>query len=81
MALQYLKSKSRLRRLKKIFIFHFLIILNEDVSFFLAIQEQENKDSLINKITKKSKILYIQAQKKPWLPIVYKNTLFYISLI
>ena len=53
MALQSLKSKTRLRRLEKIFIFHFLIILNEDVSFFLAIQKQENKDFLINKTTKK----------------------------
>ena len=53
MALQSLKSKTRLRRLKKIFIFHFLIILNEDVSFFLAIQKQENKDFLINKTTRK----------------------------
>ena len=57
MALQSLKSKTRLRRLKKIFIFHFLIILNEDVSFFLAIQKQENKDFLINKTTRKWKIL------------------------
>ena len=44
MALQCLKSKSRLRRFKIFFIFHFLIILDEDASFFLAVQKQDKKD-------------------------------------
>ena len=46
MALQCLKSKSRLRRFKIFFIFHFLIILDEDASFFLAVQKQDKKDAL-----------------------------------
>ena len=49
--------EEQIRTFKIFFIFHFLIILNEDVSFFLAIQKQENKDFLINKTTRKWKIL------------------------
>ena len=57
MALQHLKSKSRLRCLKKGFYFSLLIILDKDASFFLAIQKQDKKDFLKNKRTKKWKIL------------------------
>ena len=53
MALQHLKSKSRLRRLKKGFYFSLLIILNKDASFFLGIQKQDKKDFQKNKRTKK----------------------------
>ena len=35
------------------FVLFFLIILNKDASFFLAIQKPYNKDFLKNKITKK----------------------------
>ena len=57
MALQCLKSKSILRRFKIFFSFHFLIMLNEDASFFLAVQKQDKKDFLKDKRTKKWKIL------------------------
>ena len=53
MGLQHLKSKRRLRRLKKGFYFSLLIILDKDASFFLAIQKPNNKDFLKNKTTKK----------------------------
>ena len=51
------KIKEQIKTFKKKIIFHFWIILNEDVSFYLAIQKQENKDFLINKTTRKWKIL------------------------
>ena len=55
MALQHLKSKRRLIRLKIGFYFSLLIILDKDASFFLAIQKPYNKDFLKNEITKKRK--------------------------
>ena len=57
MALQYLKSKRKLRCLKKGFYFSLLIILNKDASFFLGIQKQDKKDFQKDKRTKKYKIL------------------------
>ena len=57
MALQHLKSKRRLIRLKIGFYFSLLIILDKDASFFLAIQKQDKKDFLKNKKTKNWKIL------------------------
>ena len=53
MALQHLKSKSRLRRLKKGFYFSLLIILDKHASFFLAMQKQDKKEFLKNKRTKR----------------------------
>ena len=47
------KIKKQIETFEICFIFHFLIILDKDASFFLAIQKPYNKDFLKNKITKK----------------------------
>ena len=60
MALQCLKSKSRLRRFKIFFIFHFLIILDEDASFFLAVQKQDKKDGLKKRQQKNEKFFKLR---------------------
>ena len=51
------KIKEQIETFEICFIFHFLIILNEDASFFLPVQKQDKKDFLKNKRTKKWKIL------------------------
>ena len=60
MALQHLKSKRRLIRLKIGFYFSLLIILDKDASFFLAIQKQDKKDFLKNKRTKNGKFFKLK---------------------
>ena len=46
------KIKEQNKTFKKIFIFYFFIFFNEDASFFLAIQKQENLDFLKDMTTK-----------------------------
>ena len=60
MALQHLKSKRRLIRLKIGFYFSLLIILDKDASFFLAIQKQDKKDFLKDKRTKNGKFFKLK---------------------
>ena len=47
------KIKKHIETFEICFIFHFLIILNKDASFFLAIQKLYNKDFIKNKTHKK----------------------------
>ena len=51
------KIKEQIETFEICFIFHFLIILDKDASFFLAIQKPYDKDFLKNKTTKKKEIL------------------------
>ena len=72
-------TKKQIETFEICFIFHFLIDINKDASFFLAIQKPYDKDFLKNKTTKKGNSLnreyqHILKESKLITGVVQKTT-------